>query len=357
MFERQETRTHQTHPDGVRTDAAVAVREQDTYYGLPAVKRSHYHWSIVGYFYVGGLASAAQFIAAVLDVLGGEKDRPVVRGGRYLALAGAMISPLLLIADLETPKRWYNMLRIYRPTSPMSIGSWSLTSFGVFSGFAAVGQFIEDLLGLAGGRAMARIFSLPAALTGGLVSLYTGTLLAASNLPLWAGSFPFLSSLFAGSATSTANAALTLIADASGVDESTQRRLKWFGVISSSIEFVMALLVERSWRRNNAIRPLNKEPYRSAWRFGFLGLGVLGPLSLHLTELGRGQRSRAVSAAAAIMTLVGGFVLRAVLVIGGNESAEDPVDYYQFTKSGSFSLPSTDGRKERAAYPERRPVS
>jgi protein NrfD len=354
MFEGQETRAHHGYSDGAHTDGAGPRGQENTYYGLPAVKRSHYRWAIVGYFFIGGLASASQFIATVLDVLGSEKDRPVVRGGRYLALAGALISPLLLIADLETPKRWYNMLRIYRPTSPMSIGSWSLTSFGLFSGLTAMGQFVQDLLGLAGGRAMARIFGLPAALSGGLVSLYTGTLLAASNLPLWAGGFPFLSSLFAGSATSTASAALALIADASGADETTQRRLKWFGAISSSIEFVMALLVERSWRRNRAIQPLNKEPYRSTWRFGFLGLGVLGPLSLHLTDLARGRQSRPVTAVAAVMTLVGGFILRAVLVIGGNESAEAPEDYYQFTRSDAFSLPSSDGREERTVYTARR---
>src|SRR5687768_6375194 len=101
-----------------------------TYYDWPTVKSSHYRWLITTYFFVGGLAGAAQLIATIVDLVGGRRDRGVVSAGRYLALAGALLSPLFLIKDLHTPSRWYNMLRIARATSPMSIGSWTLALFG-----------------------------------------------------------------------------------------------------------------------------------------------------------------------------------------------------------------------------------
>jgi formate-dependent nitrite reductase membrane component NrfD len=127
--------------------ALPAEREAPTtYYGLPAVKASHYRFLISTYFFVGGLAGASQLIAQIVDSFGGSQDRPLVRAGRYIALLGALASPALLIKDLHTPSRWYNMLRIFRPTSPMSIGSWTLAAFGTCSGLAAFGLVLDDVL-------------------------------------------------------------------------------------------------------------------------------------------------------------------------------------------------------------------
>jgi protein NrfD len=303
----------------------------ETYYGLPAVKPSHYRWPIAAYFFVGGLASAAQFVATVLDLLGVEEDRSMVRTGRYVALIGALISPILLIVDLETPKRWYNMLRIYRQTSPMSIGSWALASFGTFSGLVAVGQFADDLFRVRLGRLVARLFSLPSALFGGIVSLYTGTLLAATSTPLWSSAFPFLSSLFASSAVSTATATLALSAEATGAPEGTRRRLTWLATLTGAAELLFALLIGRRWQNQEVASPVEQEPVGATWRFGVLGLGISLPLAVHLADLVRGRGSRQSVALASIATLIGGFLLRAVLVFGGNRSARQPRDYLRLT--------------------------
>src|SRR4051794_6691536 len=125
----------------------LAPYEGETYYGLPAVKASHYGWLIATYFFVGGLSGAAQILAAIADLKGRGRPSAVARAGRYLALAGSVISPVLLIADLHTPQRWYNMMRIFRPTSAMSIGSWTLTAFGTASGLTAAAQLWDDLTG------------------------------------------------------------------------------------------------------------------------------------------------------------------------------------------------------------------
>ncbi len=318
------------------------VYEGQSYYALPAIKPSHYAWPIATYFFTGGLASAAQFIATVLDLVGGKEDRPTVRAGRYLAFLGALVSPALLIADLETPRRWYNMLRIFRPTSPMSIGSWTLTAFGAFSGLAALGQAADDLFGWVSGRRLARLASLPAALAGGVVALYTGTLLAATVLPLWAGASPFLSSLFASSATSTATAALTLAT----APPSTRRRLNWLALLTGAAELFFAVLIERDWRRRQVAAPLERRPMEPAWHIGVLGLGILSPLIMHGVEALEGRPSPRVSTLAALATLAGGFILRAVLVFVGNASARQPEDYLRLTQAPGAPAAGT-GRSTR----------
>ena len=305
--------------------------EGTTYYDLPAVKAGYYHWLVAAYFFVGGLASAAQFLAAAIDLTGGQQGRPAVRTGRYLALLGALVSPPLLIADLHTPQRWYNMLRIFRPTSAMSIGSWSLSAFGIFSGLAAVGQALEDIFKLSVGRWLARLAGLPAALFGGVVAIYTGTLLAATNIPLWIGGFPYLSSLFASSAASTATAALALATPSD--QKRIRRRLNLFSTIAGVAEFIFALVIQRRWK-SKGLSTLSQSPRLNAtWYAGVFGLGIIGPFLIHLFQAIAGRESRRATTLAAIATLIGGFLLRAVFIFGGRESAENPQDYLRLTQN------------------------
>ena len=114
-----------------------------TYYGQPVVKPSPYGQLIASYLFLGGIAGASQIIATIADWTGDSRNRFITCAGRYLSFGGILAGPLFLIADLRTPGRWYNMLRIFRRTSPMSIGSWTLTAFGGLSGITASGgQFI-----------------------------------------------------------------------------------------------------------------------------------------------------------------------------------------------------------------------
>src|SRR5690349_24791475 len=97
----------------------------ESYYGRPAIKASPYGWKVALYTFLGGLAGAAQVIATLTYLAGWRKNVPLIKAGRVIAvLNGTVIGPALLIADLHTPQRWYNMLRIFRRTSPMSIGSY-----------------------------------------------------------------------------------------------------------------------------------------------------------------------------------------------------------------------------------------
>jgi protein NrfD len=313
------------------TDDAVQQYQGETYYGQPVIKPTHYRWLIINYFFVGGMAGASQIIATVADLVGSERDRTVVRAGRYLALAGSLASPVFLIADLHTPQRWYNMIRIFRPTSTMSIGAWTLAAFGSLSGLTAVAQGLEDA-GWRPGRQVARWVGVPAAGMGAMMAVYTGTLLAATSVQLWAAVYRLLPALFGTSSTATAAAALSLIAQASNASERTLAQLGRVELAAGVAELALSVGTEAEWRRQGVAAPMQRQPISAAYRFGVLGLGVLAPLVVHAVQMLTGRHSRRASGLAAIATLIGGFILRAVMIFAGNDSARRPEDYFTFTQ-------------------------
>src|SRR6266852_7276384 len=101
------------------------------YYGIPLLKEPAWTWQIPLYFFVGGAAGAAAVVGAIADYTGA--DRKLVRDARWIAAAGSVLSPVLLIADLGRPSRFLNMLRVFKPQSPMSVGAWTVAAFGAFS--------------------------------------------------------------------------------------------------------------------------------------------------------------------------------------------------------------------------------
>jgi formate-dependent nitrite reductase membrane component NrfD len=281
---------------------------------------------------VGGLAGAAQLIAQVADLVGRPRDRAVVRAGRYVALLGALVSPVVLVKDLHTPSRWYNMLRIFRPTSPMSIGSWTLTIFGTLSGLGAAAQVLQDLFGAAPGRRLARLFGLPAAMAGALMSVYTGTLLAATSTPLWAIAPRHLPALFGASATATASAALSLILEITDAPRRALRPLQRLALVAKGAELALTVATLRHWRANGLAAPLDEPRLAAGYRLGAVGLGVVGPLMVHALHVLTGREARRLSILADAATLVGGYILRAVLVFAGQESGRRPEDYFRIAR-------------------------
>ena len=139
----------------------------------------HWTWFIIPYFFVGGLAGGACFLAALLHWFGPPEDRPVVRTGYYVAAVGAMLCGLLLTIDLGQPLRFWHMLFqsehfpaiMFKAWSPISFGAWAILLFGGFSVLSALGVMAEDgRLHSAALRAMHR------GVTGKLVAGISGLL-------------------------------------------------------------------------------------------------------------------------------------------------------------------------------------
>ena len=184
----------------------------------PMMKAPVWTWEVPLYFWFGGMAAGASFVGLACDLAG---DARSARVARMVALGALAPSPPLLILDLGRSARFYNMLRVFKPRSPMSMGAWCLTAFGAV-GSAAVGA---DLLGRP--RA-ARALGAANAVVGGYLGSYAGVLLASTAVPVWSRSRGFLGPIFVSTATLTgaATVRLTLVATGMPADHPTRGALE-----------------------------------------------------------------------------------------------------------------------------------
>jgi hypothetical protein len=170
-----------------------------SYYGLPVIATPVWKPQVPWYFFAGGMAGAAAPLAAVARATGNVE---LGRSAAAVALAGAAVSPVLLISDLGRPERFHHMLRVVKPTSPMNVGTWILTAFGATSGLAAGWQ----LLGRPP-RAVGEPAAVAAGLLGPVLSTYTAVLIANTAVPAWHEARHELPFVFAGSSLASAGGA------------------------------------------------------------------------------------------------------------------------------------------------------
>jgi formate-dependent nitrite reductase membrane component NrfD len=171
-----------------------------SYYGRPVVKKPVWEeLDIAGYLFTGGIAAGSALLAAGAD----RKSLPGLRRvTRVSSMAALAVSGVALVHDLGQPKRFYNMLRVFKPTSPMSVGSWLLSAFAlpVGIGFAAeVPGFVPSPLRPLV-RGLAPLAAPAGAVLGSGVATYTAVLLADTAVPSWHAAHPELPFVFAGSA-------------------------------------------------------------------------------------------------------------------------------------------------------------
>ncbi len=203
----------------------------------PIINAPVWTWEVPLYFWFGGIAAGSSFVALACDLAGDEEAAAVAR---KVALGALMPSPPLLIMDLGRPERFYNMLRIFKPRSPMSLGAWSLSAFGGLIA-SAVGA---DLLKR---RRPAKLLGGGAAVVGGYLGSYTGVLLASTAVPVWGRSRLFLGPIFVSTAAATGAAAtrLALVATGLPVGHPTRRALGHVETGAMTAELVLSVINER----------------------------------------------------------------------------------------------------------------
>ena len=280
----------------------------ESYYGRPAIKASPYGWRVALYTFLGGLAGAVQVIVTLADLISERRHRSLIKAGRVIAAAnGALVGPALLIADLHTPQRWYNMLRIFRRTSPMSIGSYVLTAFGGFSALALIPR-------------VERAAQIPAAIAGAGMASYTPALLASTATPLWASTPRALGAEFASAAFASGAAALMLSSRNPALETAACAATLAYGAASFA--------ATREHRKKGLDRALRHGRWAKVHKAG-LGLSIALPLACFAMNAVAGRsRDRSLIAAAGI--LAGAFLSRWALFEAGNESARQPQDYLRF---------------------------
>lgn len=294
------------------------------------VAHPDWEWWIVVYFFLGGIAAGAYAVGTLIDLFGRERDRAISNVAYYIAFPLVAICGLLLIVDLTRPERFWHMilqnhtlLPMFKYWSPMSIGAWALLLFGGFSFASFLGAMAEDnLLGLGRFAGLARrlhrgpvgaLFEGAGTLVGFFIAAYTGALLTASNVPIWSQS-SWIAALFLASAASTGIATMLLILHyfRPATPHSSIRRLEQTDRYAMLLE--LALLIIFLASLGAALPLFLATPYGVMLLAGTLVLGVLIPLGMSFLTRRGGRNQTAVIAA---LVLVGGFILRWAIVMGG----------------------------------------
>jgi formate-dependent nitrite reductase membrane component NrfD len=280
----------------------------------------HWRWLIILYFFIGGLAGGCYFVASMIDLVGRPADRPLARLGYLIAFPAVVICGLLLIADLGRPERFWHMLlqsATWRPMlktySPMSFGAWGVLVFGGFAFLSFLGAFGRDerrhrLALLRPPALLGTIISVLGGLAGLFLASYTGVLLAVTNRPIWSDT-SLLGALFVVSSASTSIALLLLLGSRRALLGGGLHALARFDRIVLVLELIMiaALIVSLG-----SLAGVWLNAWGALLVLGVVGLGIVVPLVLHARSH---TPVSAAARAAALLVLVGGFLLRVVIVL------------------------------------------
>lgn len=287
----------------------------------------HWHWLIVSYFFLGGIAGGSYFLAALIDLVGHPLDRPLARIGYLLAFPATVVCGLLLILDLRRPLRFWHMLlqsETLRPMlkwwSPMSLGSWALLIFGLFAFLSFLASLAEEgrdplrpFLRLRPPAAPGRVFTFVGAVLGLFMAGYTGVLLAVTNRPIWSDT-SLLGLVFLISGASISAALMALLGQ--------RRRLARPGGLHALERFDSWMLVLELIAIVALVVSLGSlaRLWLSAWGLllvlGVVIAGIVLPLLLYRRPRALGALGAAV---APVLVLLGGFLLR-VIIIFSSES-------------------------------------
>jgi hypothetical protein len=279
------------------------------YYGEPVVKPPVWTWEVPLYFFFGGIGGMSAVIAFGA-VLFHHVD--IACAAMWIAvIAGAVLSPILLIMDLGRPHLFLNMLRVFKHRSAMSMGAWILTAFGMSAvpGLIALELHareifpgtLDQLLRFAAG-----IFILGAAIFGTLLATYTGVLIGATAIPAWFLHRTLLPIHFGTAGLGSAAAVLELLGHRSPA-------LNFIGFYAAAVE--TALLIWLSIDKHGAADRAIHE-HTSGWMIRIAEI-FTGPLPLVLRLLG-------LIPMAAISFLLGSLVSRIGWIAVGKVSGSDP---------------------------------
>ena len=298
---------------GSREQTMVPPAEFRSYYGRQILKTPAWGDKIAYYFFAGGLSGGCALLAAGADLTG----RPALRRGTRLAgLAALGAGAYYLVADLGRPERFHHMLRVAKPTSPMSMGTWLLVGYGPALGLAAASEVVpvrwrRTLPGRLV-RGLGRPAGLAAAAMAPGVAAYGAVLLAQTAVPAWNSGHAQMPFVFTASAAASAGGLGMIVAPLGEAEPA--RRLAVAGAVgeltASRVLEQRLGLVGETFRTGPAGVYLRRATALTA--AGGLGAALLG------------RRSRIAAAASGLALLAGGLFQRLALLHAGIQSTQDP---------------------------------
>jgi len=283
----------------------VPEAEFRSYYGLPVLNQPTWKSpDIPGYLFCGGLAGAGSVLAAGCHLTGRRAAADRLKVGAAAALGLGIVG---LVHDLGRPSRFINMLRVFKPTSPMSVGSWLLAAYGPAAGAAAATAVTGRL------PAIGTAATVGAALTGPAVAAYTGALVSNTAVPAWHDGHREMPYVFAGSAATAAGGLGLLVSPL--VDNAPARRLASLG---AATELVSAKVMERR------MGTLVAEPYKQGKGGAYLRAGEVLTVAGLAAGAGLGRRSRVAAAVGGVALMAASACTRWGIFHAGLDSAKDP---------------------------------
>ncbi|AIJ23491.1 NrfD/PsrC family molybdoenzyme membrane anchor subunit [Amycolatopsis methanolica] len=296
----------------MKEQVAVPKAEFRSYYGRPVLKPPVWEWKVPAYLFTGGLSAGSAMLGAGADLTGRPVLRRASRAGALGALAASMY---LLVADLGRPERFLHMLRVAKPSSPMSVGTWILVAYGPGAGVAGVAELVPrrwrgTLPGRLLGR-LARPAGLSAAAIAPGVASYTAVLLSQTAVPAWQSAHRQLPFVFTGSAA--ASGAGWGMVWAPVAEAGPARRL---AVLGAAAELVASKVVDQRLGLISQAYTTDKAHRLRKWSEYLTLGGAAGALA--------GRRSRAVQVVSGLALLAGSALQRFGVFEAGVESTKDP---------------------------------
>jgi DMSO reductase anchor subunit len=287
-----------------REQAMVPEAAFESYYGRQILKTPTWKTPDVPlYLFLGGLAGASAVLAEGAAATG----RPdLERVTRIAAAGGAAAGTVALVHDLGRPERFLHMLRVFKPTSPLSVGSFILAPFSGLAGVAAASNLTGRL------PRLGRLAGLGAAAFGPPLVTYTAALISNTAVPAWHEAYRELPFVFAGSGAAAAGG--LAMAFTPVVEAGPARRLVLAG---ATLEIVAA---ERLLNRLGMVG----EPYRIGRPGRLMSVSRTTTAVAAAATALLGRRSRSVSALAGAACLAASAMTRFGIFEAGLASARDP---------------------------------
>lgn len=274
-----------------------------SYYDRPIVKEPVWQPEVPIYFFTGGIAGASAVLHGIAKMTANE---PLAKCTTYVGALADAVSPLLLISDLGRPERFLNMLRTFKVTSPMSVGSWILV---VSSGASNTAAALELLGKLKPVKTMAELVSFAA---GPPLATYTGTLIANTAIPVWSEARDELPWLFGASAAASAGAVAAALTPSAFAGPARRAAI---GGVAAELGLRQAME-----RKLGFVGEVYKQG--EAGRFGRLAKACAAAGAGLLAWKGKSSRTAAVAGGG--LVLAGELALRWSVFKAGFQSARDP---------------------------------
>ncbi|GAB3572403.1 polysulfide reductase NrfD [Amycolatopsis endophytica] len=294
----------------MKEQLAVPQAEFRSYYGRPVLKPPVWEWKIAAYLFTGGLSAGSAMLGAGADLTGRPALRRVGRAGALGALGASLY---LLVADLGRPERFLHMLRVAKPSSPMSVGTWILVAYGPGAGVAGVAEMVPSrwwagrLL-----RRLARPGGLAAAAIAPAVASYTSVLLSQTAVPAWQDAHRQLPFVFTGSAAAS-GAGLGLVFAPVG-EAGPARRL---AVIGAAAEVAGSKVIDQRLGLTSQAYTTGKAHRLRKWSEYLTLGGAAGALLA-------APRGRAAAVVSGLALLAGSVLQRFGVFEAGVASTKDP---------------------------------